>query len=373
MDNGFNNMNTSGVNGSAGRPSGTGNIRQGYPGAYTSGQYAYTSVPAPQEKKSNTWKKVLIIVLICIIVIGLAGYGCARFVKSLAPASGKGEHTIIGDYIGLIYLEGTITDGTSGDGYSQDWILDSIYQMSEDQGNKGILLHVNTPGGSTYATAEVYEALLEYKEETKRPIYVYMGSQATSGGYYVSMAADKIYANPECWTGSIGVIISGLYDLSGIMEKYGIRAENITSGANKDMGTSIKPLTDEQREILQSLVDDSFDRFVDVVAKGRGMDEKRVRELADGRIYSATQAKENGLIDEIGSLRDAVDDMRSSEGLQDVEVEEFEYEMPMDLSGFLGFDADLLKNAGKTETQRLMEFLEEQDGITIEYMAPLRK
>ncbi|MCR4669096.1 MAG: signal peptide peptidase SppA [Clostridia bacterium] len=355
------------------RPEG---IRQGYPGAYRPAEYAYASVPQDPNaagKSKSTWKKILIIVLVVLLVVGLAGWGCARFIKSVMPDGQNKERSITGEYVGLLYLEGTITDGESGDGYNQDWIMGKIDEMRSAGGNRGIILHVNTPGGSTYATREVYEALLRYKEETGRPVYVYMGSQATSGGYYVSMAADKIYANPECWTGSIGVIISGLYDLSGLMEKYGVRAENITSGRNKDMGTTIKPLTDEQREILQALVDESYDHFVEVVAKGRNMKEIKVRELADGRIYSAAQAKENGLIDEIGSLDDAIADMLGKNGLDGVNIEEIKYEIPMNFTSILGFDADLLRDAGKSEAQILMEFLEEQNSITIEYMAPFRK
>lgn len=360
-------------NTSENRPQAEG-IRQGYPGAYEPKRYAYADIPAVQApQKSSSWKKVLIIVLIVILAVCLAGYGCSRFIKSVLPSGKNQEHAILGDYIGLLYLEGTITDGASGDGYDQEWILGEISKMMEDGGNKGILLHVNTPGGSTYATREVYELLLKYKEETGRPVYVYMGSQATSGGYYVSMAADKIYANPECWTGSIGVIISGLYDVSGLLDRFGVHAENITSGANKDMGTNIKPLTDEQREILQGLVDESYDHFVEVVAKGRNMSDADVRVLADGRIYSAQQAKDNGLIDEIGSLDEAIEDMRAANGLEDVKVEEIEYVMETDLYGLLGFDTDLLRNAGKSEYQLLIEFLEEKSSVTIEYMAPVRK
>ena len=133
---------------------------------------------------------------------------------------------------------------------------------------------------------------MEYKEETGRPIWAYFGSQACSGGYYVAMAADKIYANRNGWTGSIGVIIS-LLNCEGLYEKLGIEEINVTSGANKSMGSAGEELTEEQREILQSLVDESYDQFVGIVSKGRKMKEDKVRELADGRLYSALQAKEN--------------------------------------------------------------------------------
>lgn len=121
-----------------------------------------------------------------------------------------------------------------------------------------------------------------------------MEHYAASGGYYVSAASDKIYANPNTTTGSIGVIISG-YDMSGLYEKLGIRSFSITSGANKDMSE----MNEEQVSIYQAMVDESYERFVQIVADGRGMSEEEVKKLADGRIYTAKQAKANGLVDEI--------------------------------------------------------------------------
>ena len=111
--------------------------------------------------------------------------------------------------------------------------------------------------------------LKEYKEKTKRPVYAYMGSMAASGGYYISAPADMIFANRNCWTGSIGVTIGTLYDLSGFLERHGIKAVTIASGRNKSMGSIVDPLTDEQRRIFQSLVDEAYDQFVNIVAEER--------------------------------------------------------------------------------------------------------
>ena len=153
----------------------------------------------------------------------------------------------------------------------------------------GILLRVDSPGGTVYESEELYRKLVAYKEETGRPVWTYMEHYAASGGYYISAPSDKIYANPNTTTGSIGVIMSG-YDMSGLYEKLGIRSVSITSGKNKDMSK----LTEEQIAIYQSSVDESFDRFVEIVADGRKMTEETVREIADGRTYTAKQAKANG-------------------------------------------------------------------------------
>lgn len=175
--------------------------------------------------------------------------------------------------------------------------------MEESDKNKGILLFVDSPGGAVYESDELYLKLMEYKEKTKRPIWAYFASQACSGGYYISMAADKIYANRNCWTGSIGVIVS-LTNCKKLYDKLGIKEIDITSGKNKAMGSAGLDLTKEQQDILQSLVDEAYDQFVDIVAEGRKMDTSEVKKIADGRIYSAKQAKEINLIDEVGSLED---------------------------------------------------------------------
>ena len=188
------------------------------------------------------------------------------------------------------------------------------------------------------------------------------------------MAADKIYANPECWTGSIGVVVGTLYDLSGLMEKYGIKATNIVSGANKDMGSTAKPLTDEQLAILQSLVDDSFDRFVQAVVDGRGLSESKVRQLADGRIYTAKQALDGGLIDAIGTLDDALNDMMVSNGLENVRAESIQYVMEQNLLGMFGLKGmDRNSQSASGELGILLSLMESSNKVSIEFICPIRK
>lgn len=212
------------------------------------------------------------------------------------------------DFVGVINIEGEIGASssnslTSDSTYNHDFYLKYIEKMEKSDKNKGILLYVDSPGGAVYESDEMYLKLMEYKEKTKRPIWAYFASQACSGGYYISMAADKIYANRNCWTGSIGVIVS-LTNCKKLYDKLGIKEIDITSGKNKAMGSQGLELTKEQRGILQSLVDEAYDQFVGIVADGRKMDKSAVKKIADGRIYSAKQAKEINLVDEVGSLKE---------------------------------------------------------------------
>lgn len=213
------------------------------------------------------------------------------------------------DFVGVLNIVGTIQANSSNsisltgsdDGqYNHDLYMKYIDELEKSKNNKAILLYVNSPGGTVYESDELYLKLMEYKEKTKRPVYAYFGSQACSGAYYISMAADKIYTNRNTWTGSIGVIVS-LTNYKKLYDKLGIKEIDITSGKNKSMGSGGLDLTDEQYDILQSLVDEAYDQFAGIVSEGRGIDIATVKKIADGRIYSAKQAKEKNLVDEIGT------------------------------------------------------------------------
>lgn len=214
------------------------------------------------------------------------------------------------DFVAKINIAGEIGPSensiwsTSDSEYDHDLYMEYVDQLMDSNKNKGIMLYIDSPGGTVYESDEFYLKLMEYKEKTNRPVWAYFASEACSGGYYIGMAADKIYANRNCWTGSIGVIVS-LVNCKELYDKLGIKEIDITSGSNKAMGSSGLDLTKEQQDILQSLVDESYDQFVGVVATGRNLDDQTVRKLADGRIYSAKQAQELQLIDEIGLYEDA--------------------------------------------------------------------
>lgn len=209
------------------------------------------------------------------------------------------------DYIAVVRVEGTIQEQvdaglfTELEGYQHTTTMEYIDRLMMDDYNRGILLYVDSPGGTVYESEELYDRLQEYRDLTGRPIWCYMAHYAASGGYMAAVAADKIYANMNTVTGSIGVIMSG-YDITGLYEKLGIRYYSITSGDYKD---SLQ-MTEDQMAVYQSQVDECYARFVEKVSAGRGMDLSEVTDLADGRTYTAQQAKDNGLIDEISSYED---------------------------------------------------------------------
>lgn len=233
-------------------------------------------------------------------------------------ATGETE-TPAEDYVAVVEVEGTIySEPTtsawgSTEGYDHPSTMKYIDQLMEDKYNKAIMLYMNTPGGEVTASDDLYLKLMEYKEKTGRKIYCYYADQSCSGGYYISMAADEIYANRNCWTGSIGVIVQ-LTNMQGLYEKLGIQEINITSGANKAMGSAGEELTAEQRAILQSLVDEAYEQFVSIIAESREMDINSVKKLADGRIYTAKQALSLDLIDGICTHDEYLDKIREELG-----------------------------------------------------------
>lgn len=263
------------------------------------------------QKKSNRGVIIVLSVLLIFSVLFSLILLIALGVTSSSQSGVTLEDLPTEDYVGVLHIEGTISSADttsllySGDSlYSQEYILTAIESMKNDEYNRGVLLYIDTPGGEIYATDEVYTALLDYKEATQRPVYAYFATYACSGGYYIAMAADEIYAHRMTTTGSIGVSYGTHIDLSGLCEKLGITVEDITSGDNKAMGSYFAPLTDEQREIYESQLDEYYGYFVDVVEAGRGLSEEAVIAIADGRTYTAKQAKDLSLIDGIGEYKD---------------------------------------------------------------------
>ena len=261
------------------------------------------------------WARIVIAVISAIVIgIVIAGIAWAAFIGpglSPDPASSSKAfegpaHTYIAKIKVIGQISGSASSYSSSDSsYHHAWTLQTIDTLIGDANNKGIYLWLDTPGGAVYESDELYLKLMEYKEKTERPVYAYMGKLAASGGYYVASAADEIFANRNTWTGSIGVTIGTFFDVSDFLEEHGIHTETITAGSNKAMGSNYTPLTDEQKAIYQSLVDDAYDQFVAIVAEGRSMSDEEARKLADGRLYTASQALEAGLIDFILGEKDA--------------------------------------------------------------------
>ncbi|WLR46653.1 signal peptide peptidase SppA [Halobacillus litoralis] len=216
-------------------------------------------------------------------------------------------------------LEGAIIDNPStnpnpfgGGGYQHDRFMKKLEAIKEDASIKGVHLYVNSPGGGVYESAEIHDKLLEIKEAGKK-IYVSMGNMAASGGYYVSAPADRIFASNDTFTGSLGVIMESI-NYQELANEYGVKFNTIKSGEFKDIMSPTKEMTEADREILQTLVDESYQQFVNVIVEGREMSESRVKELADGRIYSGKQAVENGLVDEIGFREDTLKALKKEIG-----------------------------------------------------------
>ena len=272
------------------------------------------------------------------------------------------------DYIAIVRVEGTIQEqsGSSileaSSGYQHDSTMNYIDELMDDSNNKGILLYVDSPGGTVYESEELYQKLKEYKETTKRPIWDYMAHYAASGGYMVSMASDKIYANSNTTTGSIGVIMSG-YDMSGLYKKLGIRYVSITSGKNKDSSK----FTDEQIAIYQDQINEAYEKFVNIVADGRDMSVEDVKKLADGRTYTAKQAKNNGLIDEISLYPDMKDAMSKKLGTSTF------YEMESDEVLLQSLFSKAESLVPKSEAQVLTETAKSvESGVPMYYAEQLR-
>ena len=270
-------------------------------------------------------------------------------------------------YIGVLHAEGTITtSSSSSDTYQQSWLLRQIDYMKGDTSNLGIMLYVNSPGGSVYASDELYLKLKEYKEETGRPVYSYFAETAASGGYYIAAGSDKITANRNCTTGSIGVYLGPIIDASGLLDKVGVKADIVKSGANKAMGNSYQPLTEEQRAIYQEYVNESYEQFVDIVAEGRGMDVAAVKQIADGRVYTAKQAKANGLIDEISSFEDAKGAMLKENKLDDCTFQNVIYTPKNDIYSLLSQKAYTKTDSASAEIGMAQDIL--NGGYTPELM-----
>lgn len=269
----------------------------------------------------------LILIIVSAVVICFAIKNKSSTEQTASYITNKGETVVKKqkmDYIATIYIEGQI--GANSRSYNQKWLLTTIKSIKDDDKNHGLIVFVNTPGGSVYETDEVYLALKDYKATGKK-VYVYMGSLAASGGYYLSCAADKIYANRNTLTGSIGVIAGQTFDITGLMEKTGIKSETIHAGKNKNMGNFNESLSDEQRAILQSVADECYEQFTGIVSADRKIPIDKVKQLADGRIYTAKQALDNKLIDKISSFDEAMEDFKKNE-LEGLEYPNVEFKVP---------------------------------------------
>ncbi|MGG7621016.1 signal peptide peptidase SppA [Bacillus coreaensis] len=241
------------------------------------------------------------------------------FIEEVIEEGNAAKKIAVLEVNGAIQDTGDVTSFFQSPGYNHSAFMENLDHVKEDKDVKGIILKVNSPGGGVVESAEIHDKLVEISEETKKPIYVSMGSMAASGGYYISAPADKIYASPETLTGSLGVIMQGV-NYAGLAEKYGVEFVTIKSGEFKDIMSPSREMTEEEKNILQTMINNSYEGFVNVIASGRGLTEEEVRTIADGRIYDGRQAKEIGLIDDFGYFEDVTEAMKKNEKLAGAQV-----------------------------------------------------
>ncbi|MBR5071719.1 MAG: signal peptide peptidase SppA [Oscillospiraceae bacterium] len=301
-------------------------------------------------------KQFITIIISCLLIlaVGILGIRESGFFG--------GKESYVGSYISVIWISGTIGE-TSYDIFGNETslstftICDYLDQIAADRHNKGLFIEIDSPGGSVYDSDKIYQALMEYKELTGRPIVAACLSTMCSGAYYIASAADEIYAERTADVGSIGVYIE-MMDVSELAGKLGVKVDYIRSSENKAMGNMYNAMTDEQRAIYQSIIDEHYERFLDIVQKSRGYDRETLRKIADGRSYTATQALQNGLIDGIKEYDDVLLDFEDQLGVYtllapEVANEDIISAILRQLPGGL---------FGKSEIEELKELLEKRNG-----------
>jgi len=266
-----------------------------------------------------------------IISLGILAVLAAIIIPTiLIPRSAVGK-------IVVIPLSGPITTAGSllspGSTITPGLVRDYLARAEKDTAVKAIVLRIESPGGEIAPSQEILWEIEEVKEA--KPVVVSMGGTAASGGYYISTKADKIVALPTTMTGSIGVI-SQVMNVEGLLEKLGIQIETFKGGKYKDMYSGFREMTPEEEEIMQGMIDEYYEQFIDVVAEGRGLGKEEVRDLATGQIYTGTAAKELGLVDALGGLDTATELAMELAGIEAARVEY--YQPPrITLLSLLGF------------------------------------
>ena len=241
-------------------------------------------------KKSDLIIGIIIVLsflfFLFIVLIGLSG---------ISTEEGAYFYSF-GKKVAIVEVYGTINNSNE--------VIRQLKKYAKDSSIPALVLDIDSPGGGVVPSQEIYEEVLKFKEDGKKVVASLRGLGA-SGGYYVACAADTIVANPGTLTGSIGVIFE-FPVVQELFKKIGLRFEVVKRGELKEVGTWNRPMTKEERDLLQSVIDDTYDQFVKAVVEGRELDQEKVLELADGRVFTGRQAKDLGLIDELGDLEDAI-------------------------------------------------------------------
>jgi len=271
----------------------------------------------------NIWRRSALILALFLAPLHA---GCITINLPPGPAALQ-EYNVSGDgkdKVLLVDLSGVISSESREGFYSYPSLLATIKEelskAAKDERVKAMVLRINSPGGTVTASHIIYHELKSFKAARNIPIVASIMDVGASGGYYIASAADAVMAHPSSVTGSIGVIMLTV-NARGLLEKVGVEANAVTSGPRKDMGSPFRQMLPEERAIFQSVIDSFYERFLHVVREGRpNLSTEQIKKLADGRIYSGQQAKESGLIDEIGYLDEAVDLAKKKAGLAAAKV-----------------------------------------------------
>jgi protease-4 len=199
--------------------------------------------------------------------------------------------------VAIVRVEGPIMDSSQ--------TVEELQTFADDPLVKAIVVRIDSPGGGVAPSQEIYNAVKRVRKEQNKTVVASMGTVAASGGYYIAVATDRILANPGTLTGSIGVIMQ-MANFQELLEKIGVKSVVVKTGKFKDLGSPFRPMVEEDRQLLESVMNDTLSQFIEAVADGRSMDSAEVEQLADGRVFTGRQAKSVLLIDEIGDLHDAI-------------------------------------------------------------------
>jgi len=230
------------------------------------------------------------------VIVGLLVFFFAVFLL-LGRMMGESGRFAFGDKVAIIEIKGVIAQSSD--------VIEELLQYREDDGVKAIVLRIDSPGGGVGPSQEIYEEILKVRKEKK--VVTSMGSVSASGGYYIACASDVIVANPGTITGSIGVLMQ-FSSFEELFKKIGIKGVTLKAGAYKDAGSPFREMTPEEKRLMQLVLDNVHNQFIQAVAKGRNLDPAKVTEVADGRIFTGEQAKEYGLVDKMGNLQDAIEE-----------------------------------------------------------------
>lgn len=224
------------------------------------------------------------------------------------------------DIIAILYAEGSITDGSGTDGITSKRFVKELEKLKDNDKVKAVVFRVNSPGGSAYASEQIWKAVTDLKE--KKPVVVSMGDYAASGGYYISCNASKIIAQPNTLTGSIGIF--GMFpNVEGLTKKVGLTFDNVKTNAHADFGDLTRPMRDDEKAILQNYIERGYDLFLTRCSDGRGIDKNSLDSIAQGRVWTGNQALKIGLVDELGGIDKAIEEAAKLANLEDYSLNSF--------------------------------------------------